>query len=773
MRLIYALTVVLVILTAGTALSQETGDWHVYMDASAVNRITCLGDSLWCATRGGILLFDLQDSTFTHYMDGLGLNHGNVSSVVTDGGGNIWGGFTSGGVFRIFNTGSDPSVEVYTEVRNGILSDSITCMLSVGEDVYYGSEAGVAKFYNNFPSDEEVLTDSLLSRKVYDITAKGDSLLVGCSEGLAYFDRNDFSYQLDRIGKVTSISLYQGKVYCIVNDQVVTNDGGAWSAVGSFPLTPLEISSGGGVLACTSANKVFRWNGTDWEEVYGYDIYDPRNIRDVLFKRYRVSRRDTDLEIFRTIAVDDNGTTWVGGVLDQQKRGTYISGASGAAWFNKSPEQLTQNEIIELSLDPEGGIWYSSRHFGIGYLGDEGNRVNYTSYRGDIEGDNGLSYFAYNLGLLMDSSRNLWIMSPHYYGDRDMDMIDVGVAENKADDQWSHLSPGEEITSDLFVKIKEDPGGNIWFLADEVGVMNIRSADGNNWLYIGEEDGLESGKTFDCAFGEGGKVYLALRDYGVQVWDVGGYSWQFLEAGGYWYTLMSEELASTELHSVELGDDGTVWVGTAAGVVSYRDGVIDSLTIRDQISDEGLVGSIARDLERDGNGNIWVASDGGIDVIGPEGDVIKTYTSFSYWNQRLQLIYSERVISPLISPVCNALEYHEGDNTMWIGTDNGMYSLDLSAGEEEEIPLSRMILYPNPIHIYRDNSLKISRISGSVDIEIYTLEGELVHQIDDVSDGDTVWELLTMNGYKVASGIYLVKVDAAGTTQLRKVAVIK
>jgi hypothetical protein len=85
-----------------------------------------------------------------------------------------------------------------------------------------------------------------------------------------------------------------------------------------------------------------------------------------------------------------------------------------------------------------------------------------------------------------------------------------------------------------------------------------------------------------------------------------------------------------------------------------------------------------------------------------------------------------------------------------------------------------MILYPNPIHISRgDRSLKISRISGEVSIRVYTTEGELVHEAEGVTDGAQAWDLLTLNGFKARSGIYLVKVAKGGQSEVRKIAIIR
>jgi len=111
---------------------------------------------------------------------------------------------------------------------------------------------------------------------------------------------------------------------------------------------------------------------------------------------------------------------------------------------------------------------------------------------------------------------------------------------------------------------------------------------------------------------------------------------------------------------------------------------------------------------------------------------------------------------------------------MWIGTDNGLARYDANEPAEVITPISEMTLYPNPVYAARgDSDLRISRISGLVDVRVYTLEGELVHEVSGVAEGEVAWDLLTMNGYQAASGIYIVYVKGTGGTSMRKIAVVR
>jgi len=389
----------------------------------------------------------------------------------------------------------------------------------------------------------------------------------------------------------------------------------------------------------------------------------------------------------------------------------------------------------------------------------------------------GLTYFLNNIAFLYDSQGYLWCGAF-----QDLDRVKINDPFVTTDDEWAHYALDEgTITTNRFVKAKEDPEGNRWFLSDDVlggqgqlGI-NIVKADGTAWLSVtpATAPGMAGGSVFDVSFGAGGVAYLALRGYGAQAWFTGGYDWAHLSdlANDGWSTLVGPgDLASKDLNAIELGSDGAVWVGTAGGLFRWKAGAIDSFTIKTSPGSNGLIGAAVFDLEFDGAGNLWVGTDQGLNKLTPDG-AIEAFTSADAWKGDL---YPSSIISPLPSPICGRLAYDRIDNVLWIGTANGLARLDATPAPEVKESLSRMILYPNPVHISRgDAEVKIARISNPVSIRVYTIEGQLVHRADGVVDGERAWDLLTLNGFKARSGIYVVKVSDGRSTETRKIAIIR
>lgn len=755
----------------GTAYA-DAGDWHVHYNASAVQRITCIGDSLWCATNGGILLYDLTDTTIAQYIDGLGFGSSHIGAVTVDGGGSVWAGFVSTGVARIDNIDTDPSVQRYSAARDLLLSDTITALAAVGKEVYYGSTNGVAKFFDNIHSRESGLTDKLEGVLINDLFVWGDTLWIGSEQGVVLFDRVTLLDTLFALGPVYSLCEFGGYIHCAGDSGALYYDGAAWLPLRpSWDKTPIAISAGGGELYCATTDRPYRWNDPYWQSI------DASEMKALFNEEYRIRYN----KIITTIAVDGRGTPWVGGVLGNLNRGVYVAGYVDGRWRIEAPPLIAHNNIVRLDAAPASGVWVSTSLFGVSYLSNDGAVQNYTTMRRDDPTDPARITNIYNnLAFLYDSEGYLWCNSLNF----DLDMLKVNDPLETSDDEWAHFSiaDGRSITSNRFVKAREDPAGNRWFLSDDENQelqmwgINIVSADTTGWLSINPitAPAMEQGSVFDCAFGDQ-SVYIALRGYGVKEWVTGGFDWGSLSATGddTWRTLVSPgDLASTVLWSIELDASGAVWLATSSGVVRYRSGVIDSLVKKESFADEGLIGSIVYDLELDGYGAMWVATESGLNRIASDGE-ITAFTTERQWRE-MQFIYPTSVISPLPAATCTALRYDQSTSTLWVGTTNGLASIDVSPTQQRRLPLSEVVLYPNPVHVARgDRDLRIWRISEPVDVRVYTIEGELVHEAGHVAEGGVVWDLLTLNGYSVRSGVYLVRISTGRFSEVRKVAVIR
>ncbi|HLD30502.1 MAG TPA: T9SS type A sorting domain-containing protein, partial [bacterium] len=89
--------------------------------------------------------------------------------------------------------------------------------------------------------------------------------------------------------------------------------------------------------------------------------------------------------------------------------------------------------------------------------------------------------------------------------------------------------------------------------------------------------------------------------------------------------------------------------------------------------------------------------------------------------------------------------------------------------------LSSAKVYPNPFNPVRQTAgLTIDSITANAKVKIYTVTGQLVRTLEDLTGaGRVVWDGKNDDGELVASGVYLAYVDGAGGGKVLKIAVVK
>ena len=83
-------------------------------------------------------------------------------------------------------------------------------------------------------------------------------------------------------------------------------------------------------------------------------------------------------------------------------------------------------------------------------------------------------------------------------------------------------------------------------------------------------------------------------------------------------------------------------------------------------------------------------------------------------------------------------------------------------------------IYPNPLYAGRNGGNATLEVPPGSRVRIFTLRGELVNDLTaDATSGLLYWNATNRAGRLVASGVYLVDIEAAGKRDIRKLAVIR
>mgnify|MGYP001123942593 CR=1 FL=1 len=151
-------------------------------------------------------------------------------------------------------------------------------------------------------------------------------------------------------------------------------------------------------------------------------------------------------------------------------------------------------------------------------------------------------------------------------------------------------------------------------------------------------------------------------------------------------------LSNSSVSSMLQDREGYLWIGTWDGlnrfdgyeIVSFRNISNDTTSIRN---------NIISDLAQDENGNIWIAHAQGV------SQYLKNKRRFINYNLSVSL------------PV-RCLHFDQG-NTLWMGTDNGIYSLNPTDQEIVHYPLLQNVpVRVNQINSDKNNNLLVATSNG-------------------------------------------------------------
>jgi len=148
--------------------------------------------------------------------------------------------------------------------------------------------------------------------------------------------------------------------------------------------------------------------------------------------------------------------------------------------------------------------------------------------------------------------------------------------------------------------ICEDDEGNLW-VGSNRGLEMLRAGAFVNWT---GREGLGNDFTRAVYEDRDGTLWVGTAE-GLGRWN--GTSWE--KAG-------DPRLAEEYVLAIEQGHDGRHWFGTSHGLYRVANGRTELLTTADGLSSNGI-----RALHDDRNGNLWVATDYGVNRVLPNGSI--------------------------------------------------------------------------------------------------------------------------------------------------------
>jgi hypothetical protein len=738
---------VVLLLALVTSALGGVGEWKNYTDMKGVVSVAGTGNVLWAATHGGLFRFNLADSLFMTFTNSEGLTGNDLTAVLVDNSGKVWAG-ASNGAIDVY----DPQAGTWQHIVDVLLSDKtlkgITGFYQIGDSIFVSSQFGVSLFLvSRFEFKETYAKFGSFSSSIQTnafINANG-RFWVATASGLASADRN--SPNLSAPSSWTTYTTADGLPSNGVNAVVFFN---------------------GTIYAGTDAG-LSRFKNPGWEGVAPLASAQITHLARVSDKLYIA----TGNELYSLGA--DGVTTKIGETLPAainallgDQSGNVALGVEeyglaflkGSGWLFKSSNGPASNSFVDLKVDQRGVLFAASgANNGDGF------------YRFDASAPVGKQWTNYNL------STNPELATNDYYlvsiGQNDSKWISSwgrGVArldENGKISVFNKATAGitgipEDTNYVVIGDVAPDLRGNTWMTVrsaangDAIAVLKSDST----WFFL--QNGLNGSATLLTS--------MAIDPYDTK-WIVSGDpsvsgpqpGLLYLNDGGtltntsddVWGIVTTDDgLTSNTITRLAVDRDGEVWVGTNAGlnvIVNPRNPKADQALRRVYIAYQEYINDIAIDPI----GNKWVGTKDGVFVLSSDGTaLLAQYTV-------------ENTGGKLIDNDVRAVAFDEPRGIAYFGTEKGLSSLTTTAVAPVE-NFGELSIFPNPFYLPSTRDLQIDGLVRDANIKIVTVDGRLVREFSSPGGRIAFWDGHDSAGLLVPSGVYLIIASSAEGEQLTK-----
>ena len=543
--------------------------WQNYFSTNEVFNVCISGNTLWAATPGGLIKYDIvtqQKYCFNKENGKLPFN--NINRVINDQDGNV---YLCNYTFSKYNEFF--YIDLAPPDTLGNLND--VDINSKGEvwftDLYKGIFIYDGVRWRKFNSSNSIIPGVGFHCVKHD---KHGNMWVGTENGLFKYDGTNWvKYDNSNSGLPANIILdvavdkynniwVTATDWTFKNEKLMKYDGINWigfsrSNIGNISGTLFNIAadSTGNVWTCGQEDGISKYDGTSWKFFSG--DYS-KNIND--------------------ITADNYGNIWL-----STKKGLYKFKNSQAEQVYFPESTLPSNRIASISFDPFGKTWISTV-LECGFLQNNlFHEINKLKYDGSIP-----DYYRCST---IDSLGNLWL---GYLGE---------VLMYDGENITNYKTPDGNVYC-----MTTDKLGNVW-VGYYGGVSKISGTNITNYNQS-NAGGISFDWVKDILCSGSNDIYIASGKYGIIKYS--NNRWTKI-------TTQNSNLPSDAVYSFALSADKKLVVGTAKGLRIYYNGAFYSLANGNILNSMKI-----NDVAIDGNGNIF-ALISGYGLLEYSNEVLKQY----------------------------------------------------------------------------------------------------------------------------------------------------
>lgn len=795
-------------------------NWKSYTNTTHIYEATEIDGKIYLSTWGGASTFNPATNSYEDIyttMEGLGENDVRTISKndVLD---QIFIGTRKNGIDRLEYGELLPSVETNINISKIVCQDSLT---------FVSNRDGISlyKIITNWPIpvlwDTYSNDNGLSSVNVNDFVITQDGMLIVATDaGVNIVD-------ITLIDETSNWNSYNSGNSDLPSNEVLSvyeRDGkvvlGTDNGLASFDLENIdeswdisELGKSVRALYIDSDNNI--WHGFGkWDN----ELLVVTNQEDIGMKKIGSSNLEWNSELFNNSAV--MGFVEVDNTLFAYFWGEGLYRYNDGDWVSYKDNKPSTSYVKSLVIDKTGNLWVSN-----GYLATTGNAPLPRGTRGvsKFDGTDWVTYNFDNSGmntnniytLAVSNDNDIW-MGAWWAASNPLGWDDgISILDQSAD-SWTILKNTDGLRNNSIGGITFDEQNRAWIacvggdnggitvldenheVLDDFELYDSFTQNSPPWndpmiTFVGQEalyfggikTGLRiwknwNGSNFPVDLGSNwelppatelitGRIYSItsmIRNGREEIW-VGGENGLYQYAynsinnnynspGYYWFQYSPHIKRHMYLKTSSTGSE---WYETANAFYYYIEG-------QERLYAGELTFPTAMFV--DPFGLIWIGTkSNGITMYDPNRDIFKTYNMEN---------------SPLISNTVTALAYDELTGTLYIGTEDGLSSVQIGIGAEfnTENDLNNTIAFPNPFNpgngdlLRIENKNKLTMPKGSTKCSIFDLNGNLIRKLDKDSFEQFSWDGNNEAGKECSSGIYFYLVSTSdGQTDRGKIALIR
>ncbi len=607
----------------------QNSEWINYTYNENIHSIAGIEDTLWIATSGGLVKYNIQTEEKIFYnVSNSGLISNHISPIAVDSLGNVWMWISYERTLCFPNVSTDYLVKFDGKKWR-----------------YFSPNINICDKWDQYP-------------KFMEIDKNNEIWIATSKYGLMNFDGDDWQF-FDTTNSnipsnnIVALSIDQENIKWMGSGEInglIKFDDNEWTVFDSgnsdipdYPVFNVEIDNTGKIWL-TSYNKIISFENNSWE------IYP-----DIIPEHTYI--------LPGTIKIDNKNQLWLlhddlyhlsdAGWIIYKLQAQFQTSYNPAIYIDKD-----NNKWINLNKEtPEGHEDYSKAGLA---------KFNYDKW--DTIGLSNSQFRGETVGTIFrDSKNNMWV-----YG---------GIMNILQNNVWSYyLLHNDHHRIGYINSVNEDIHGNLWFGSPGDGLIKF---DGIHWeIFDTSNSGIPSNRVYDIDFDKDGNLWFITEgEPGVVKFDGINfticdstnsglpsrhiYSIESDSKGNLWFgtgyegiikydysswTLYDNQIYGNVITGLFIDDEDCVWIG-GFGLTAFKDGIWSYYEHDDSL---GYYENLITDITKDNQNNIWVLARYGLYKF--DGT---SWRKFNHTNAGLP------------DEFMRAIEFDQFGN-LWIGTSSGV-----------------------------------------------------------------------------------------------------